>query len=233
MTDAPATTAAAPSARAILVSLAGLDGAGKTTQAKLLARWLTGCGYSVALEAPPGPSLARRTLSELAGERGVADYHDVFGPEATHLITAFMRYRDWAERVLPALPARQWVVTDRSAVCHYAAAKAVGATNEADLRLVLGRLPRPDLIIYLDVSPQEAHRRLTARGGAGQEEMAFLLANDRAYRELPEFGQFEIVPGAGSVEQVQARLREALGRHFPGGPGGRPTGPAPTVTCGG
>lgn len=199
---------------ATLVSLAGLDGAGKTTQARLLAQWLADCGYSVAIEAPPGPSLARRTLSELADELGIADYHDVFGPDATHLMTAFMRYRDWAERVLPVLPKRQWVVTDRSAVCHYAAAKAVGATNEADLRLLLGRLPRPDLLIYLDVSPREAHRRLAARGGAGQEEMAFLLANDRAYRELPEFGDFEIVPGSGSVEQVQARLREALRRRF-------------------
>lgn len=212
MTDALDTTA-------VLVSLAGLDGAGKTTQAKLLAQWLTGCGYSVAIEAPPGPSLARRTLSELAGELGVADYHDVFGPDATHLITAFMRYRDWTERVLPVLPARQWVVTDRSALCHYAAAKAVGATNEADLRLVLGRLPRPDLVIYLDVSPREAHRRLTERGGAGQERMAFLRANDRAYRALPEFGEFEIVPGSGSVEQVQARLRDTLRRRFPA-PGG-------------
>ena len=221
MTDALDTAAIAPSAMAILVSLAGLDGAGKTTQAKLLAQWLNDCGHSVAIEAPPGPSLVRRTLSELAGERGVADFHDVFGPEATHLITAFMRYRDWAERVLPVLPARQWVVTDRSAVCHYAAAKAVGATNEADLRLVLRRLPRPDLIIYLDVSPQEAHRRLTARGSAGREGLAFLRANDRAYRELPEFGQFEVVSGAGSVEQVQARLREALRRRFPAtcGPG--------------
>lgn len=214
MTDALDTAAIMPPTTAILVSMAGLDGAGKTTQAKLLAQWLTGDGYSVAIEAPPGPSLARRTLSELAGELGIADFHDVFGPDATHLITAFMRYRDWAERVLPVLPTCQWVVTDRSAVCHYAAANAVGATNEADLRLVLGRLPRPDLIIYLDVSPQEAHRRLTARGGAGQEEMAFLRANDRAYRELPEFGDFKIVPGSGSVEQVQARLREALRQRF-------------------
>lgn len=215
MTEALDIAATAPPTVATLVSLAGLDGAGKTTQAKLLAQWLADCGYSVTMEAPPGPSLTRRTLSELAGELGVADFHDVFGPDATHLVTAFMRYRDWAERVLPVLPTRQWVVTDRSAVCHYAAANAVGATNEAGLRLVLGRLPRPDLIIYLDVSPQEAHRRLTARGGAGQEEMAFLRANDRAYRELPEFGQFEIVPGSGSVEQVQVRLREALRRRFP------------------
>ena len=214
MTDTLDNDVDTTSGLATLVSLAGLDGAGKTTQARLLADWLTGCGYATAIEAPPGPSLIRRTLCDLAVERGVTDYHDVFGTEVTQLMQAFMRYRDWAERVLPALPAHQWVVTDRSAVCHYAAARAVGATNEADLRLVLGRLPRPDLIIYLDVPPAQAHRRLTERS-SGQEETAYLLANDRAYRELPEFAAFEVVPGSGSVSQVQARVRQALRRHFP------------------
>ena len=203
-----------------LVSLAGLDGAGKTTQARLLAHWLESRGYDVAIEAPPGPSLIRRTLSELAGERGLADHHDVFGPDVTHLLTAFMRYRDWTERVLPALAARQWVVTDRSAVCHYAAARAVGATNEADLRLVLGRLPVPDLTIYLDVPPDEAHRRLFGRSAspgqqAGLEKPAFLQANERGYRDLPEFGGFAVVPGTGSVAQVQDRIRAEVGRIRP------------------
>ncbi len=197
-----------------LVSLAGLDGAGKTTQAALLAQWLASRGQSVALEAPPGPSLLRQTLSDLAEEQGIADYHDVFGMAVTHVLHAFMRYRDWTERVLPALSKNQWVVTDRSAVCHYAAATSDGAGNAAELRLVLGRLPRPDLIIYLEVPPMQAHARLTRRS-SGLEQLDSLQANDRAYRELPEFGDFEIVPGTGSIGQVQARLQAALRRRFP------------------
>src|SRR5262249_12318727 len=71
-----------------LISLAGMDGAGKTTQAKLLGQWLRDRGHTVAIEAPPGPSLLRRTLADLAEQRGVADYHDVFGAEVTHLFHA-------------------------------------------------------------------------------------------------------------------------------------------------
>ncbi len=201
-----------PAAR--LVSLAGLDGAGKTTQARLLGQWLASRHQAVATEAPDGPSLTRSVLAEIAAERGLADHHQVFGPDATHLITAFMRYRDWAERVVPKLGTHGWVVTDRSAVCHYAAARAVGARNEESLRLILDRLPRPDLLLYLDVPADVAYRRLTRRE-SGREETAFLEANDRGYRELPEFRRFTVVPGSGSVADVQAALRAAVCARFP------------------
>ena len=199
---------------ATLISLAGLDGAGKTTQARLLGQWLASRRQAVATEAPDGPSLTRSVLAEIAAERGLTDHHEVFGPDATHLITAFMRYRDWAERVVPRLGTHSWVVTDRSAVCHYAAARAVGARNEESLRLILGRLPKPDLLLYLDVPAGVAYRRLTQRE-SGREETAFLEANDRGYRELPEFSGFTVVPGSGSVADVQEALRAAVSARYP------------------
>jgi dTMP kinase len=206
--DGPATR------RAALISFAGLDGAGKTTQARLLAGWLMGTGEPVAVEAPDGPSFIRSALNELASDLGVPDHHDVFGPEVTHLLTAFMRYRDWAERVVPAMATHRWVITDRSAVCHYAAAHAVGAANVPTLRTVLRRLPLPDLILFLNLSPQEAFGRLAQRS-AGREEVAFLTANERGYRELPEFAGFTVIAGSGSVAEVQARVRQAVSQRFP------------------
>ncbi len=205
--------AGAVATRAILISFAGLDGAGKTTQAGLLADWLAATGQPVAVEAPQGPSFIRSLLNELASDLGISDHQQVFGPDATALLTALMRYRDWADRVIPAMRTSQWLVTDRSAVCHYAAAHAVGAGNEAALRLVLGKLPSPDLTVYLDVRPEEAVRRLALRG-AGLEEASFLAANERGYRRLPEFAGFEVVAGSGSVADVHARVRQAVSERF-------------------
>lgn len=203
------------STQAALVSFAGLDGAGKTTQARLLADWLTAAGFAVSLEAPQGPSFLRSLLTELANDLGLPDHHEVFGADITYLLTAFMRHRDWAERVVPALRMNQWVVTDRSAVCYYAAARATGASNEQTLRMVMRRLPAPDLILFLDVTPDEAFRRLAQRD-SGREEAAFLAANDSGYRQLPEFAGFTVVAGSGSVAEVHARIQQAVTERFPG-----------------
>lgn len=209
-----ATDTGAVTKETALVSFAGLDGAGKTTQARLLADWLAGEGFTVSLEAPQGPSFIRSALNELASELGLPDHHEVFGPDITYLLTAFMRYRDWAERVVPALRTHQWTVTDRSAVCYYAAACAMGATNEQTLRMVMRRLPVPDLILFLDVTPQEAFRRLERRND-GREEAAFLTANERGYRQLPEFAGFTVVAGSGSIPEVHARIQQAVSERFP------------------
>jgi dTMP kinase len=208
------TDAGAVTTRAALVSFAGLDGAGKTTQARLLADWLTATGFTVALEAPQGPSFVRSVLTDLASGLGLHDHHEVFGPDVTYLLTAFMRHRDWAERVVPALRTHQWIVTDRSAVCYYAAAYATGATNVERLRMVMRRLPVPDLVLFLDVTPEEAFRRLERRND-GREEAAFLAANERGYHQLPEFAGFTVIAGFGSIPEVHARIRQAVSQRFP------------------
>jgi dTMP kinase len=197
---------AAATRRAHFISFSGLDGAGKTTQTHLLGDWLRGLGFSTAVWAPPGPSLVRRTLSALADEAGIDNYLDYLGRETTQLVNAFVRYRDWTERVLPTLDVEQFVVTDRFAACLYASARAWGASNENLLRQVLRDLPTPDVTVFLEVPPEVACRRVTDRG-LDRQELGFLHAYDRGYRSLPEFPGFARVDGTGSVDAVQDRLR--------------------------
>lgn len=200
--------------RGVLISLSGLDGAGKTTQARLLGDWLAGLGFATSVEAPEGPSAARYVLSALASNAGLDDHVDLLGPDTTHLVTAFLRYRDWAERVVTALSRPGFVVTDRCPPCHYAAARAVGAGNEPLLRQVLGLLPAPDLVLFIEVSPAAAHARLHARGG-GTETLGYLVANERGYRELPEFAEFTVVNGEASVDEVHGAVRAQVMTRWP------------------
>ncbi|MGE5828138.1 MAG: dTMP kinase [Micromonosporaceae bacterium] len=197
-----------------LVSLCGLDGAGKTTQARRLGRWLDELGVLAALEAREGPGIVRQVLQTLADRSGLAEHADLLGPDQTHLVKAFMRLRDWTETVVPGLARPGFVVTDRAPVCHYAAVRADGASNEGVLRQVLGLLPVPDLVIYLQVAPADAYARLTARGHSA-ERLAYLIANEQAYRGLPEFPEFVAVDGTGDVDAVHRAVRNQLTARWP------------------
>jgi dTMP kinase len=201
-------------AEGFLVSFCGLDGAGKTTQAGLLGRWLAELGALTAVEAREGPGIVRRALETLADQAGLAEHGDLLGPDQTNLVKTFLRLRDWTERVVPALDRPGFVVTDRAPVCHYAAARADGAGNEAVLRRVLGLLPTPDLLIYLHLTPAEAYARLTARG-EGTERLAYLVANEQGYRGLPEFTDFVVVDGSGDAEAVHAAVRDQVTARWP------------------
>jgi dTMP kinase len=201
-------------AEGFLVSFCGLDGAGKTTQAGLLGRWLAGLGALTAVQAREGPGIVRQALETLAGRAGLAEHGDLLGPDQTHLVKAFLRLRDWTEHVVPALARPGFVVTDRAPLCHYAAARADGAGNEPMLRQVLGLLPSPDLAIYLHVPPADAYARLTVRA-EGTERLAYLVANEQAYRSLPEFSELVVVDGAADADAVHLAVREQVTARWP------------------
>jgi dTMP kinase len=200
--------------RARLVSFAGLDGAGKTTQSLRLAAWLRQLGLATAVHAPHGPSFVRQLLSRVAADAGLDDYTRYLGPGTTRLVGAVVRYRDWSRAVFPALESGQFVITDRWAACHYASVRAAGADNEHVLRELFRPLPDPDLTLFLEVRPECAWRRVQARG-VDSQTLEFLHAYDRAYRALPEFSEFAPVDGNGTIDQVQQLLREQLVRRFP------------------
>ncbi|MFC8845274.1 MULTISPECIES: hypothetical protein [unclassified Micromonospora] len=73
------------------------------------------------------------------------------------------------------------------------------------MRAVYRIFPAPTLVCFLAVAPEVAQRRVLARG-IDTEELAHLRALDAAYRALPEFGGFVVVPGDGDPDEVAAAL---------------------------
>ena len=205
-----------PRPRGRLVALEGVDGSGKSTQARLLAEALRGRGREVVLTREPGGTRA--------GERIRALLLDADGPELTPVTEALLFAAARAELVTrvvrPALEGGAWVVADRfvdSSLAYQGGARGLGV--EAVWRLNADAVAdcAPDLTVLLDLPVAEAWRREGDRGDRIEGEgAAFQERVAAGYREVaarfPE--RVAVVPAAGGElevhERVMARV-EALG----------------------
>uniref|UniRef100_UPI001B6DFBF2 dTMP kinase n=1 Tax=Amaricoccus sp. TaxID=1872485 RepID=UPI001B6DFBF2 len=146
------------------ISFEGVDGAGKTTQLRRLAATLRAAGRDVVETREPGGSPGAEEIRRLLVEGAPGRW----SAESECLLFTAAR-RDHVERTIaPALAAGRTVLTDRFAdstrVYQGAARADLRATVDALHALMIGR--EPDLTVILDLDPDEAHARGTARGGA-------------------------------------------------------------------
>jgi dTMP kinase len=144
----------------VFLSLEGIDGTGKSTQARRLADHLRARGHDVLLTREPGGSPGaeeiRRLLVEGAPGRWSAE---------TELLLFTAARRDHLERMIaPALAAGKVVITDRFADSTrvYQGAALRGLTDRLHAE-VIGI--EPQLTLILDMDPAEALRRGRARAG--------------------------------------------------------------------
>ncbi|MEU4559568.1 dTMP kinase [Actinoplanes sp. NPDC023936] len=145
-----------------LVSLAGIDGSGKSTQVAAVAAALTARGVDVVTTKTH--LSATYSIFDLAEEM-FGDPHS-YHPEIPATLREFViasdvvqHSRRWIE---PRLEAGQTVVWDRGLLCYEAYARAYGAELQWVLRML--RLVRPpDITILLDVDPHLAWKRISAR----------------------------------------------------------------------
>jgi dTMP kinase len=148
-----------PPGRGALIAIEGIDGAGTTTQARLLVEWLQQQGLPAHLTCEPssGPvgELLRRIL------KGQGPW--TLDAAAVALLFAADRVDHYQHEMRPLLEAGTHVVTDRSVYSSLAY-----QSIEQDLAWVESincHAPEPDLTVYLRISPDQARVRRMQRGG--------------------------------------------------------------------
>lgn len=143
------------------ITLEGGEGAGKSTQAKLLADWLREQGISVVTTREPGGSPGAEALRELLLTGRVAP----FGPAAEALVFAIARADHLEHTIRPALKSGRWVICDRFGDSTWAYQGPAGVSAEALARLdaIAVGDGRPDLTLILDLRPEIGLDRIRAR----------------------------------------------------------------------
>lgn len=199
------------------ISLEGGEGAGKSTQARLLARALEQCGIEVLLTrepgGTPGAEAIRRLLLDPPGPG--------WGAEAEAMLFAAARADHVAQAIMPALTRGAWVVCDRFLDSSRAYQGGAGGLADADL-LALHRIGSagllPDTTVLLELEAGIAGERLQARdgdssdaiGGRGADYHAGVSARF-ATMAAADPQRFVRVDAAGSPDAVHGRILAAIG----------------------
>jgi dTMP kinase len=187
------------------VALIGIDGSGKSTQARWLADWLTATGTPASYHRN---AAGRVFFGRVARRLGRRDAEHLLGVRMFLLVETTLRWLVIARALLLARLTGTVAVMDRHVACQYVSITVRSGRPRWSRRL-FAAFPAPDVICYLAVPPEVAQARVDARG-KDHEELDYLVACDRAYRALPEAPGFTMVDAAANPASVQADLRRAV-----------------------
>ena len=209
----------AEGARGVFVSLEGVDGSGKSTQAAILRDLLAQGGADVVSLREPGGTAISEKVRALVLDPANAEMCD----ECELLLYEASRAQLVRQVVEPALAAGGVVVCDRfldSTIAYQAAGRGLdaGLVRRANELGSCGFLP--DRTVIVDIDPARALARAT-RGGADRLERSGLALQERVRaadlalaREPP--GRVRVVDAAGTVGEVTGRLVACLADLLPG-----------------
>jgi dTMP kinase len=199
------------------IALEGGEGAGKSTQARLLAEWLRAEGYDVLLTHEPGDTEVGRELRRIVLDPATGDI--------SHRTEALLYAADKAEHVdrvvVPALAKGTVVVTDRyvdSTLAYQGAGRDLADRElERVARWATGNL-RPHLTVVLDLAPQHGFTRFEGRDRIEGESVDFHERVREMFLQLASGSSehYLVVDASRPVEeiteQIRGRLRPLLGQ---------------------
>jgi dTMP kinase len=209
----------------LLIVYEGPEGAGKSTQLRLMSEWLVVRGRDVVAVREPGGTVLgdeiRRILLDPASD---------IVPAAEALL--FMASRaQLVERVLrPAVASQAIVLVDRFFLSTYAyqgAGRGISDTDLAAANRMATRGLMPDITVLLDLPADEGLTRVARRGAHDRIEQAASEFHARVAAEFrrfatpewqqrhPECGPIAVVDARGTEGEVFARVHELLRDRWP------------------
>ena len=191
--------------RGKLVSIEGIDGCGKSTHARLLARWLRARGYKVVVtDEPTNGPIGRIIKRILRGELKVP-------VAAEALLFAADRLHHLDKLILPAMRVGKIVITERYTYSSLVYQSARGL-NLGWIAKINEKALKPDLAVLIDVPAEVALRRIKGARELDTFERNLKLQRNVRVNYLGVYRKdgAKILNGDRPAKEVQANLRKLV-----------------------
>ena len=199
--------------RGLFLVLDGVDGAGKSTQARLLGEWLQSIGNQVVSLRDPGGTWLGEKLRAI-----LLDPHSTLSMNAETLLYLASRSQLVAEHIRPALDRGDVVVCDRYELSTIVYQGVAGGVSTEAIRSACA-LARgdcvPDWTGVLDMDPGSALDRETRERDRIERRGADYFERVRAgfrAEAAADAGRITLIDASGSVEDVHQRIRSEVER---------------------
>ena len=204
-----------------LISFEGLDGAGKTTQMRLLEQWLQKRNIPFISTLEPGGTPLGVELRRIVLNR--PDLAIV--PLAESFLFQADRAQHFARLVIPALQAGKLVITDRcydASIVYQGYARGVGVELVEHLSMLATQGIQTDLTILLDLEPSQVPTRTavsSAENGQRQEHNRFDAEAEAFHRRVREGflmlarkypARIKVVDASRTVEAIHQEIVELV-----------------------
>ncbi len=198
------------------IALEGGEGAGKSTQARLVAEALRARGLEVVITREPGGTQGAEAIRNLV----LHAEGEGWGPRAEALLFAAARSDHVEKLIRPAIERGTWVICDRYLDSSRAYQGGGGGLSDADIRTLHaigseGLLP--DLTLLFEVSPEISATRLARRDVDGTDriggrEAAYHARVADAFARFAdaEPSRFARIDGNGTPDETSALAMAAL-----------------------
>lgn len=198
------------------IALEGGEGAGKSTQARLLAGALHRRGIETLVTREPGGTPGAEAIRKLL----LSNDGEGWNPRAEALLFAAAR-SDHVERLIrPAMAEGKWVISDRYIDSSRAYQGGAGGLADEEI-MALHRIGSggllPDITLLIEVLPEEVAHRLALRDGGtadriGGRDAAYHTAVAASFAAFAQAdpARFARIDGNGNPDDTHARVLEAL-----------------------
>ena len=189
----------------------GGEGAGKSTQSRLLAGWLEQQGRTVLLTFEPGDTGVGKELRRIVLDPATGE----LSARTEALIYAADKAEHVDHVVLPALARGEVVITDRyvdSALAYQGAGRTLQVSEVEQVnRWATGDL-RPHLTVVLDLEPQAGLGRFTERDRIEGQSLEFHQRVRQGFLRLAEADpdHYLVLDARQPVDAIAASIRERV-----------------------